>query len=146
MIADPVAIENAMQRFAQREPDVVAAYLHGSYATGHADAESDIDIAILTKRGLPPQERHAVRMRAIYELSKILGEALSDKMDVIILQDIPVLLQYNVARKGRRLYERAKGTCAEFEVSVEQKYHDEEPYLRRETEMILDRILSRTAV
>lgn len=136
-------IERAVADIARKE-NLVAAYLHGSAATGRMDDESDIDIAFLADAPLTRDERYALRMRCLLALMEASpDEALSDKFDVVLLRDVPVLLQYNVIRKGRRLYERNRGERMDFELSVERAYDDEEPYLRQETEIILERILSR---
>lgn len=134
------AIERAIAEFAANE-GLRAAYLHGSTAQGTMDAESDIDVALLLPSSLSPEERWETRLRCIgFLMEKFPAEA--DKFDVVVLQDVPVLLRYNVIRRGRLLYERIRSDRLDFEISVEREYDDEEPYLRREADIALRRILS----
>ena len=142
MLPNISAIIREVQTFAQGNSAVLLAYLHGSAATGHMDSESDIDIALVVHNDLSQQERFDLRLRCIGFLMKKFP-AESDAFDVIALQDVPLLLQFNVIRRGRLLFERNKGDRLEFELAVERMYDDEEPLLRREAETTIDRILSR---
>lgn len=143
MSVDISAIERAIADLAKRE-GLTAAYLHGSAATGRMDAESDIDIALLPSRSLSPEERWELRLRCIGSLMEKFP-AEERKFDVVILQDVPVLLQYNVIRRGRFLYEHNRGDRLDFEISTERAYEDDQPYLRREADITLQRILSSNA-
>lgn len=134
------AIERAIEDLAIRE-GLLVVYLHGSAATGRMDKESDIDIALLPQQSLSSEERWKLRLRCINSLmEKFPDEA--DKFDVIILQDVPLLLRYNVIRRGRPLFARTKTDRLDFEIATEREYEDEEPYLRREADITLRQILS----
>lgn len=139
MHVDLPAIERTIARFAENE-GLIAAYVHGSAAMGNMDEDSDVDIALLAPADLPSEEKRHLRMRAITELMQAFP-AIEEKFDVIILQDVPVLLRHNVLRRGRLIIERDRSKRMDFELSVERAYDDEEPYLRRESEMILSRII-----
>ncbi len=68
-----------------------------------------------------------------------------EKIDLIILQDVPVLLQFNVVRKGILLFGRTRQEKIEYELQVEREYDDERYYLQREADITINRILSRPA-
>lgn len=140
MSIDLAAIESATASFAADE-QLVAAYLHGSAAMGHMDAESDIDIALLPSSELSAQERWNLRLRCLGFLMQRFP-AIEERFDVIALQDVPVLLRYNVIRRGRLFFERERGSRLDFEITTEREYEDEAPYLRREADITLRRILS----
>lgn len=127
-----------------RSHPVVLGYLFGSHARGTADADSDIDVAVLADPGLSPNERLNLRFRLMRHLAEVLDHPL-DQIDIIVLQDVPSLLQYNVIRTGQPVFERDPAARHTFELSVERRYDDERPYLERETTITLQRILSRTA-
>ena len=144
MIPDLTRIRSAIEKMADADTSIAAVFLHGSASVGRMDEESDVDIAILAGASVTKTDRRALRLRCI----RALGTAYPDveeKFDVVILQDVPVLLRYNVIRKGTRIVEHDRAARIDFELATERAYDDEEPYLRRETEMILQNILSRPA-
>lgn len=115
----------ALQRYFAAQPDVVAAYLFGSQATGKARPGSDVDTAVLLSEedGLIRLER---RLRMIDEVSELCGR----EADVIVLNDAPPLLQHQVLRHGRLLFERDRSARVEFEVRAGKIYADLKPMRR----------------
>jgi hypothetical protein len=72
---------------------VVVAYLFGSLAQGDAGPLSDVDVAVLLGDNLPPGEALALRL----QLMEALGRALCvGRVDVVVLNDAPYLLQHRV--------------------------------------------------
>lgn len=136
-------LRQALQRAFYGEP-ILVAYLHGSHANGHADDESDVDIAAVAERPLPKSERFKLQLRLMHRIAEETGIPL-DEVDFTILQDAPMLLQYNVIRRGICIFERTKSDRIDFELRTEQAYEDELPYLERETELTLHRILHPSA-
>ena len=64
-------IENQIKSFFENEKDIVAVYLFGSYASGHARSCSDVDLAIL----FDSRSRAAINRRLdkyLIDLSRIL--------------------------------------------------------------------------
>ena len=122
----------------QKHP-VDVAYLFGSHARGSADAESDIDVGILVSPALSAEGRQTLRFDLIVALSSVLP---NETIDVVMLQDVPVLLQYNVIRGGIVAFERLRETRIAFVCDVERRYEDEAPFLEREAQMTIDRILA----
>ena len=122
---------------------LVLVYLFGSYAREKADAESDVDIAVLSDDGSSPQERLRLRLC----LTRALADALAipiEKIDVVVLQDVSILLQYNVIRKGKLIFAKGPSARIAYTLEVERRYEDELPFLERETEMTLQRLRSST--
>ena len=80
------------------------------------------------------------------DLLQAIEEALDTKqINLIVLQDVPLLLQHNVVRIGEPIFARNTDVRRAFVIGVEQAYEDEEPYLERETAIMLKRILATTA-
>lgn len=123
---------------------VTLAYLFGSHARGTADAESDIDIALLVAPALSKEERFDLRLTLRSAIAAALGRD-SESVDLVILQDVPALLRYNVLRKGHLLFATNIAARRIFEREVENAYADESPFLDREADVTLDRILSHAA-
>ncbi len=102
------------------QPDVLAAYLFGSYATGEARPESDVDVAVLLS-GTDEMERFERRLRLMGEVEEALGRRPAD---VVVLNDAPPLLAHQVLRHGRLIFERDQAARVEFEVRSGQVYTD----------------------
>jgi predicted nucleotidyltransferase len=136
-------LEDTIREICRSQP-VQLAYLFGSHARGTADAESDIDVAVLADPSLSKEQRHALKLR----LGRALGELLPldrGEIDVVILQDVPTLLQYNAIRGGKPVFAAHPSVRTAYELNVLNRYDDEQPLLDREAELALDRILSRAA-
>jgi len=133
-------LATALQEVCASHP-VELAYVFGSFARGTADEDSDLDIAILATQSLSKAERHAMRLRLMAAVEQKLKIPL-EKIDVIMLQDVPALLQYNVVRTGTSIFHRDQLVQGSYERKVEREYEDEAPLLDREADLTLDRILA----
>jgi predicted nucleotidyltransferase len=102
------------------QPDVLAAYLFGSCATGQARPESYVDVAVLLS-GTDEMERFERRLRLMGEVEEALGRRPAD---VVVLNDAPPLLAHQVLRHGRLIFERDRAARVEFEVRAGQVYTD----------------------
>lgn len=105
------------------QPDVLAAYLFGSYATGKARPGSDVDVAVLLS-GTDAMERFERRLRLMGEVEEALGRRPAD---VVVLNDAPPLLTHQVLREGRLVFERNRAARVEFEVRTGKIYADLQP-------------------
>ena len=82
---------------------VVSVYVFGSHATGRVHRESDVDVAVLLDRGVPPSSRD--RFEARLQLSYAVGRALgTDAVDLIVLNDAPPHLSRRVMTEGTRVF------------------------------------------
>jgi predicted nucleotidyltransferase len=118
----PTLDEAGLVAFLKTQPDIVAVYLFGSLARGRAHPRSDVDIAIL----LVPMDAEAAfdrRLRLMEELRRFADR----EVDVIVLNIAPLLLQHQVLKHGRLLYERDRLARAEFEVRAGKIYADLKP-------------------
>ena len=125
----------ALTAYLAAQSDIVAAYLFGSRATGRAREESDVDVAVLLdeKDSVARFER---RLRLMTEVSDVCGR----EADVIVLNDAPPILQHQVLKHGRLLYERDRRARVEFEVRAGQIYGDLKPMHDFFTEVLLTEI------
>jgi len=78
------------ERFEGRS-EIIAVYLYGSHAEGHANALSDMDIGVLVRDGLAKER--------LWELEDFLaadlGRALrTDNLDLIVLNLAPLRIRY----------------------------------------------------
>ena len=119
---DDQALEAALRDYFSSQQDVIAAYLFGSWVAGRARPDSDVDTAVLLSEedGVVRFER---RLRLMSEVSDVCGR----EADVVVLNDAPPLLQDQVLRHGRLIFERDRRSWVEFEVRAGKVYADLKP-------------------
>jgi predicted nucleotidyltransferase len=126
----------AMAAYLARQPAVVAAYLFGSVAHGRADRLSDVDIAVLFDERLGAEESVERQLRFMGDL-----EVYADReVQVVILNQAPPLLAYQVVRHGILLYERGRTERIAFEVRTRKVYFDLKPMLDFHTQALFKNI------
>ena len=124
-----------------RSCPVSVGYLFGSEAKGSPGPLSDIDIAILVNKGLAKPERFDLRLRLSNELSSIMGR----RVDVVVLNDAPVQLSFEIIKYGEVLLCSDRFVRVDFEHGVLSRYLDRRYYDKRYAETTLRRI-SRTGL
>jgi predicted nucleotidyltransferase len=119
---DDKALMTTLRDYFSSQPDVIAAYLFGSRVADKARPDSDVDTAALLSEedGVARFER---RLRLMSEVSDICGQ----EADVVVLNDAPPLLQDQVLRHGRLIFERDQQARVEFEVRAGKVYADLKP-------------------
>ena len=107
---------------------VLVAYLFGSHAVGRVGPNSDCDIAVLIERSLTRQERGRWRLELI---GRLIDFYRSDAIDLVVLNDAPPLLRFEVIRVRHVLYNRDDEARVVFEVRTMQEWFDWAPRYRR---------------
>ena len=139
----PEAIEqlkNDLRRSFERH-EVRLAYLFGSQATGNTHPNSDTDIAVVLPRHLGPKERFAVRLELTDSAARACG---SDDVDVVILNEAPPLLRFEVLRDGIILYSLSDQERIDYQVRTCANYEDTAPLRSLLARTLRDRIRSGT--
>lgn len=95
---------------------VLAAWAFGSAARGTDGPTSDLDIAILAERPLALMER--LRLRAD------LVEHLGREVDLVVMNDAPPLLRWEVLSDHRRLFATDEELVDDFELRCQREYLD----------------------
>jgi len=132
----PALDETSLAAFLATQPDVVAAYLFGSLAEGRATSHSDVDTAILFAAGYDSLTMGDRQLQLMGELERFTDR----KVDVVILNTASPILQHQVLRHGRLLYERDLRARVEFEVRAGQVYADLKPMYDFHTKDLLQKI------
>jgi len=117
--------------------NVKLAYLFGSRAKGLSADESDFDIAVLFKE--KPADPLALKETTFLSLE--LNKFFPTKLDIVSLNDAPLLLKYEVVAHGQSIYCKNEAERIDFEVSVIKKYIDEEPVRNLYNQALYKRIL-----
>jgi len=113
----------ALAAYLTAQPDVLAAYLFGSYARGDARPDSDVDLAVLLST-TDEMERFERRLGLIGAVGEVLGRRSAD---VVVLNDAPPLLTHQVLTHGRLIAERDRMARVDFEVQAGKIYADLQP-------------------
>ena len=102
--------------------DVLLAYLYGSFAKGETHPNSDIDIAILVNDSISEiKYSYGYRAEILTDLMKTLH---TNRVDLIILNEAPPFLRFQVVRYGIPILTRSEAERIDFHVKTITKYND----------------------
>jgi predicted nucleotidyltransferase len=121
---------NFFSRLKER-PAVELAYFFGSRAGDANGPISDYDIAVLFAE-VPSS---GMKYKLAHQLATIL---LTDRVDLVVLNQASVELRYAVITTGIVVYEVNLSVRVEFEASTLSRYGDYLPILRRQRKEILE--------
>jgi len=130
---DIVKIEDCLRKY-----PVVIAYIFGSEAKETSGLLSDIDIALFVHEDINKAERFDLKLR----LSSELSAAISRRVDLVILNDSPLRLSYEIIRHGKLIFCSDKSTRVDLEVNILSRYLDRRYYDKRHAELTLQKIAS----
>jgi predicted nucleotidyltransferase len=122
-------IDNEKLQEIAKKFELVLIILFGSYARGHANPESDVDIAVLTKlREHDWQEEVHRRGRLFdweFDLIRDLVFALDcGNLDIVFINSANPLLMFEIATDGIPLYEADEGKFQDFQIYAAKRHHD----------------------
>ena len=115
----------------QKDPSVELAYLFGSHADCTQGPISDYDIAVLFSNPVPPEKAY----RVAHKLATLL---MTERVDFVVLNRVPIELRYAVVATGIVIYEVSPAVRVEFEASTLSCYSDFLPILSRQKKEILE--------
>lgn len=106
----------------EKQKEIVAIYLFGSYASGRNRPTSDVDLAVLLKT--IAKEQYLEKRLDI--MAKLTGIIQIDDLDLIVLNEAPAGLAYRIISEGRLLYLRNKDRdkFVNFKARVFDRYLD----------------------
>ena len=122
--AGDLGLAARLRRRLEDEPEVSVAYLYGSQARGTAGPLSDVDVAVLLKPGTDANE---VRLDLIAAVAEVVG---SVRADVVVLDEAPPALGWQVLRDGRVLFSRDERARVDHWVRTVDRYLDMAPARR----------------
>lgn len=108
------------------EPEFI--YLFGSYATGEAKSESDIDIAIYLNKQITPYE--------LFLISNKLSLRLKKDIDLINLNETSTVFAAQIVSKGHILYTKDDILRQTYSMKIFKEYAK----LNEERKVVLDSI------
>jgi predicted nucleotidyltransferase len=115
------AIVEKIKSYLQGRPDILFAYLHGSFFSG--DRFRDIDIAVYLKPPFPSPLQIELDMEG--ELGK---EVERYPVEVRVLNDAPLSFRYNVIRHGEPIVVLDDDLRCDFMEATLSRYFDFAPF------------------
>jgi predicted nucleotidyltransferase len=122
------AVKHQLRKFFAARPEVLAAYLFGSTASGRTHPGSDIDIGLLIDRQRIRRSSLQYRLRIMADLGSALGRS---DVDVVLMDDAPPALAQNIIAKGILVSERSHSARVAFQVRALNFFMDTEPMRRQ---------------
>ncbi|MEC9489301.1 MAG: nucleotidyltransferase domain-containing protein [Halanaerobium sp.] len=113
---------------------VQAVYLYGSYAEERANKYSDLDLGVLLDDGY----NQMVKLDILTSLSN----KNFTNVDLVILNQAPPLLRYEIVKNNQLIYARDDFDAAGYFSLVIRKYFDFRPYLEIHRKYLKERILN----
>ena len=121
-----------LQDYLAARPDIEAAWLFGSRATGRARPDSDVDVAVLFPPGLTPLDAAIRRGRLVDDLQGLLHlpvdvvdiERIAPVTFAVMFRDAQLLVDHN---PGRRLL----AVCRQYAM-----WHDMQPHYQMQREAL----------
>lgn len=128
--------EKKIRKFLNKQKHVKLAYLFGSVAEGKEGKLSDVDIAVFLDPSLSKKERFNLQLKLLSGLSDVLK---TDKIDLIIMNDAPLLLKYNIIKHGKILRDDIEARV-KVEARILSDYLDMKYYIDRHADLAIERI------
>lgn len=121
-----------------RQYGVVLAYLFGSQAEETTHPMSDVDIAVLFPHELDSGERFQRQLHLIGDVCHVFRR---NDVDVVVLNEAPPLLAFEVVKHGKVLYEDpATRPAVDFIAHTISRYADTHHFRRLAREYLFERI------
>jgi len=133
-------MEKKVADFLSKHERVKLAYLFGSVAEGKEGKLSDIDLAVFLDESLSKKERFDIQLKLMSEMSSILK---TDKVDLIVMNDAPLSLNYEIIKANHPLLVRDKGKKIDFEHGILSRYLDRRYYEKRWAAEFLKKVAER---
>lgn len=119
-----------------REQGISLAILFGSRATGQVHAGSDWDLAVWVEDERLLESGLAAARRKRKLIRNCCNYLQTGNLDLVILNRAAPLIKYEVARKGKLLYEKEPGLFASFCSRALREHNDARLFYRATREYI----------
>lgn len=116
---DPDLIKNIIVHYFEERPEVIAAYLFGSYARGHARPSSDIDIGVLVEHEAFPKDEE-LTMAYTVDLARLLRK----DFHVVIMNNAGEGILAQIFKHGKCILEREHEILSRFKTFTYSRIAD----------------------
>ena len=118
---NPIKKIFALAEVLKQDKRINALYLFGSYAKGRIKPLSDIDIAVLLRKDVPGFQYWDYKINLLSKAAVILK---TEEIDLVLLNEAPFELRYNILKEGKILFCRDKIGRQEFQEGAVLDYLD----------------------
>ena len=118
-------IFDILKEVMEKDKEVLFAYLYGSYAQDSIHFESDIDVAVYLKSA--DLKRYSKKEEEL--TIELVTRIHKDRIDLRILNVLPLLLQYHVLKDGIPIFVRDDKERVDFETRVMNRFFELKPYI-----------------
>ncbi len=129
-------IRDKVAEYFSARPEIRFVYLFGSQAKNDAGKLSDIDIAVYLDE-IDEYKRFDIRLELIGEVGSLLK---TDKIDLVILNDVDIFLAYQVVYFGKIIYSKDELSRIRYEAKTLSLYFDQQYYYNRHAKLTIERI------
>jgi len=106
----------SLRKFFNENPEIILAFVYGSYASKRISPPSDVDIGILFKT-IPP-------MDTINDITEALSSILTREVDLVILNQASPILKMQILKNGILLYASKRKYFHQFYTDTVNQYDD----------------------
>ncbi len=124
---------NLLPGIFQKYPDIQAVYLFGSVASGKANPQSDIDLAIHPRNS-------SLRAKKLDILADLTQHGFNN-VDIVFLDTRDVVIRFEAVRQNRLIYCAQDFDAGSFFSLIIREYFDFLPYLKIQREAYKQRVL-----
>ncbi len=123
-----------------KKNNIKVVILFGSHAQGKFHKDSDIDIAVLMDRRKTSKNKLEISRLRLKILKDFCSFLETDKIDLIMLNQVSPLLKYEVARTGLLVYEKEPGDYASFVSLALREQMDARLFYKLDREYLLKQV------
>ena len=119
-------IKNKLRHYFAKREEISFAFLFGSTANDKTTGISDIDIAVMLDESKISKTKNPYGYKAEL-LAKLISELSFNDIDLIILNEAPLLLKHRIVQSGREIHTKDEKLSTEFRLKVMEQFLDLKP-------------------
>ncbi len=117
--------------------EIVFAYLFGSVAKETNNRLSDVDVAVyIDKKNMPASGSFGYKSELLAEIENMIHQ----KIDLVILNEAPLFLAYNVIKQGKLILCHDESERVDFHFRVMRDYLDFQPLISIQNDYLKERL------
>lgn len=114
------------------------AYLFGSMANEKRGKLSDVDVGVYLNDALTKEERDEEMLSITSEIISLLK---TDKVDVVVMNDAPVSLNYEIIKCNAPIFMRDEGKRVDAEQRILSRYLDRRYHEKMASDIFLRKVM-----